>query len=170
MVIEALGLIIIVVAAWYIAAPLLGPAQRRPDADAGESWTELRRRRSTLYREIADLDFDYRTGKVATSDYQEQREEYLSEAAAILRALDTRAGATEGIEPTGVDAEIEREIQQLRGKEQGKEPRGASRARGRACSKRAPRRRAIRPRPHRRPRSEQSLRSTPSASTSESRR
>lgn len=117
MLIDLLGLAIVCVAALYVAYPLLTSRRGLMPADT-EGERDLLRQRDTLYREIADLDFDHRTGKVGEADYREQREEYLEEAAAVLRDLDEQP-AIEGLQrrpplAPEVDDEIEREVQRLR--------------------------------------------------------
>jgi len=115
--IDLLGLAIVCAAAWYVALPLLRarrgvfPVDTEPERD-------LLRQRDTLYREIADLDFDRRTGKVGEEDYREQREEYLEEAATVLRELDERPVPEPPARPvpsiSEFDDEIEREVRRLR--------------------------------------------------------
>ena len=120
MFITVLGLLIILAAAWYIVAPLLGSSPGAVQTDENAQTADLLERRATLYREIADLDFDYRTGKVAGADYDEQREQYLAEAATVLRALDGQSVVPEDVDYTRIDAAIVREVQQLRAQEKGR--------------------------------------------------
>ena len=117
MLIDLLGLVIVCFAALYVAYPLLTARRGLLPADT-DGERDLLRQRDTLYREIADLDFDHRTGKVSEEDYREQREEYLEEAAAVLRELDETPAIDEPqrrppLAPE-VDDEIEREVQRLR--------------------------------------------------------
>lgn len=84
-----------------------------------DDYVELQRRRESLYREIADLDFDYRLGKVGEDDYRNQRVEYLDEAATVLQELDEHY-ATSDIDPIeslldiDPDDPLEREIRSFR--------------------------------------------------------
>lgn len=120
MFITVLGLLIVLAAAWYIVAPLLDSSPGSVQAGENAQTADLLDRRATLYREIADLDFDYRTGKVVGADYHEQREQYLAEAAIVLRALDEQSVVPEDVDYTRIDAEIEREVQELRIQEKGR--------------------------------------------------
>jgi hypothetical protein len=79
--------LIVTVAGLYIAWPLRR-VLKSPEADARTSSADLAARRDTLYREIADLDFDHRLGKVDDRDYETQRGVYLEEASDVLRCLD----------------------------------------------------------------------------------
>jgi hypothetical protein len=115
---EIAGFAIVAAVALYVVWPLI---ERRPAAPAtarvSDEIADLISRRDTLYRELADLDFDHRLGKVDDDDYREQREDYLDEAALVLERLDSAAGAPElgGSLPPARIAEIEAEVRRLRG-------------------------------------------------------
>ncbi len=47
----------------------------------------LVREKEELYRAIADLDFEYSSGKISEKDYQGLRSEYKSKAIAIVKEL-----------------------------------------------------------------------------------
>lgn len=86
--VELIGLLIVAAVAWYVAAPLrAGWRDSHGDLDS-DPRADLQMRRETLYREIADLDFDRRLGKVTEDDYRLERENYVSEAAAVLEELE----------------------------------------------------------------------------------
>lgn len=115
-----LGFLTAAAVAMYVALPLLKPAE--PDSsqwteETADGFDDLIARRNTLYREIADLDFDYQTGKVADADYAVQRTEYVDEAAALLEQLDQRSAASAERQSATreVAAEIEAEVRRLRG-------------------------------------------------------
>ncbi len=63
---------------------------------------ELIDRRDTLFRAMAELEFDRKLGNLAGEEYQRLRADYEVQAMAVLKALDQRA--------TGVDAQIDQEI------------------------------------------------------------
>ena len=67
---------------------------------------DLRARRDRVYAELRDLEFDYRVGKLTTTDYEEARGRLELEAARILQALDVQVRA--------IDDEIEREVREIR--------------------------------------------------------
>ena len=81
-----LGLALLIVAGLYLARPLLTVQP--------ESKTYLTRRqqleeeKEIYLAEIRALDFDHETGKVPPEVYEQQRAQLLSEAAAVLKALD----------------------------------------------------------------------------------
>lgn len=116
--IETLGFAIVAVIAIYVAWPLFSVRRPLSVGSESEALTGLLSRRDTLYREIADLDFDHRVGKVDDEDFQVQREDYLEEAAAILQAIDWTGpaepahGAAKPLSP--LEHEIEEEIRRLR--------------------------------------------------------
>jgi hypothetical protein len=116
MIVDLVGLAIVCMVALFVAYPLL-VARRGPPVPNREAELDLLRQRDTLYREIADLDFDRRTGKVGEEDYREQREEYLEEAATVLQRLDEQPAAASpqlAPAPSSFDDEIEREVRRLR--------------------------------------------------------
>ncbi len=117
---QILGFVIVAVVALFIAWPLL---ERRTAALAGarlsDEVADLLSRRDTLYRELADLDFDHRLGKVDDEDYAQQREDYLDAAALVLLRLDSMPSAPfdQAAPLTSEQQErIEEEIRQLRGR------------------------------------------------------
>ena len=66
--------------------------------------TDLKRRRLVLYENIQDLEFEYRSRKIAAQDYQVLRETYTAEAAQLMTASrEIERGSTE-------EAFIEREV------------------------------------------------------------
>lgn len=77
--------------------------------------TDLKRRRLVLYENIQDLEFEYRSRKIADQDYRVLRDTYTAEAAQLMTASrDIERGTTE-------EAFIEREVaaRRLRTKAQG---------------------------------------------------
>jgi hypothetical protein len=106
--ITLLGLVIVLVAAVFIALPLTRPELAEPDDPAAE----LLERRAAIYRAIADLDLEFGERRISPDDYARQRDEYLEEAASILRQLDE---ATNPL-PSNADRTdaIERELRELR--------------------------------------------------------
>lgn len=112
---EIIGLLLVAAVAWYVASPL----RTRVDADHSDgedALPDLRMRRETLYREIADLDFDRRLGKVSEQDYLVERDMYVTEAAVVLEQIDRayppKLPYDDGPMPS--DAALEDEIRRLR--------------------------------------------------------
>lgn len=102
-----LAIVLAFVAIVFVLYPLFAPVARS-GRQQGEWRVErsLAARRAQLYREIADLDFDFQVGKVAPADYQLLREELLRRAADLLREEDREAEE--------LDRAIEAEVAALR--------------------------------------------------------
>lgn len=88
----ALGVLIIVAA--FVAQPFFAPGAgergsggRRAASEARQR-AELLQERNRLYAAIRDLDFDYKTNKVADDDYALQRHALMAEAVEVLQQLD----------------------------------------------------------------------------------
>ncbi len=93
----AAGLALAVVV--FVARPFL--REPAPVSDVLDEPSELERRRLELVEErdralaaLKELEFDHRTGKVTDDDYRQQVGPLRRSAAAALRALELRAGAT----------------------------------------------------------------------------
>ena len=89
--------IVLPLAAWLIAAPLLGGR-----ADAGTTAEEAERAdleaaRDAKYAEIRDAELDYRTGKLSESDWRELDRRLRKEAVQVLHALDQLPGRGEAV-------------------------------------------------------------------------
>jgi hypothetical protein len=85
--------------ACFVVTPLLAtekeggalPVDVTPLAD-------LKRRRLVLYENIQDLEFEYRSRKIAANDYKALREAYTAEAAQLMTASrDMERGSTEEV-------------------------------------------------------------------------
>src|SRR5574341_439207 len=96
---EALPTIIAIMAAVLVVAYIIQPfitegriGQRRSGERLAAS--DLRRRadvlteRNRIYRAIRELDFEYKTGKVADEDYAEQRHKLVAQGVEALQQLD----------------------------------------------------------------------------------
>jgi ribosomal protein L40E len=90
----------------YVVAPLLATeagGQETVPVDV-TPLIDLKRRRLVVYENMQDLDFEYKSGKIAQNDYQSLRENYTREAAQLM-------AATKELELTKEDdALIEREV------------------------------------------------------------
>ncbi len=71
---------------------------------------DLKRRRLVVYENMQDLDFEYKSGKIAQNDYQALRENYTREAADLMAATKELELSSED------DALIEREVAARRSK------------------------------------------------------
>jgi len=114
--VEALGFLIVAAVAVYVAWPLFKPTSSRLSAIPVDDLADLQSRRQVLYREIADLDFDRRVGKVGEKDYRTERDGYVTEAASLLQQLDRDSLRSRRAlaEMTSIERELEEEIRALR--------------------------------------------------------
>src|SRR6058998_1765143 len=94
-----LAAVLAVLAVVFVARPFL--REPAPPSDRLDEPGELERRRLELVEErdralaaLKELEFDHRTGKVGDDDYRAQVGPLRRSAAAALRALELRAGAT----------------------------------------------------------------------------
>jgi hypothetical protein len=72
---------------WLVGAPLRAGAQAADDADVATR-QGLEAARDAKYREIRELELDYRTGKLSEEDFHALNRQLRAEAVAILRDLD----------------------------------------------------------------------------------
>ena len=96
-----LGVLIAVLAVALVALPFLREPEGADDALAAPG--ELEQRHLALSEErdralaaLKELEFDHRTGKVSDDDYRALVVPLRRRAAETLRALELRAGSTEG--------------------------------------------------------------------------
>lgn len=89
-----MGLIIGVLAVVVVFAFMLAPVvrRRRLEEVEAERWdlgrADLEAQREVIYRDLRDLDFDHRAGKLGDADYQQLRRQLQQRAAAVLMQLD----------------------------------------------------------------------------------
>jgi len=100
----ALFILVVLVVSW----PLFG--RKRPAVRPMSRRDALEHERESIVREIRELDFDYRTGKVNTEDYKQLREARLARGALILREL----AALEGNANSDPEQAIEAQVARLR--------------------------------------------------------
>jgi hypothetical protein len=126
-----LGLALLVLVVMYIARPLLAAGMRSRRQTRPRTRPKTRNRQSLLAQkeallaQIYTLDFDFETGKLPETDYQQQREALMSEATAVLKQLDEMDGEIEAAaaavpeqaasgRKSDPDAEIEAAVARLR--------------------------------------------------------
>ena len=86
-----LSVILITLVLVLVGLPLI----RRTDGrEAADALAEKQRERLTVYyervlRNIRDLDEDHALGKLATGDYEQEREQWAARGVQVLKALDT---------------------------------------------------------------------------------
>ena len=89
--------IVLPLAAWLIAAPLVsGRADAVATAEEAEL-AELEAARDTKYAEIRDAELDYRTGKLSEADWRELDRRLRGEAVQVLHELDELHGRSPAV-------------------------------------------------------------------------
>jgi hypothetical protein len=83
-----LALVIVVLVAWFVTAPLRGRAPERSDDPAVAELADLEARKQAKYREIRDAEADRAAGKLTEEDYQRLDGELRAEAIEILKQID----------------------------------------------------------------------------------
>jgi hypothetical protein len=80
----------------FVLSPLFGKEKEMLDpGSSGETELErLQDRKSIIYRNIKDLEFEYRMGRLSDPDFKQHEAEYKSEAAIILQEME-KLGVTE---------------------------------------------------------------------------
>ena len=81
-----IGLMLAVLAAFFVARPLI-----RPDsavANDESAITDLLARREAAYQILRDLDSDFQSEKLAEDDYRQMRVQALAQAAEVVAQLD----------------------------------------------------------------------------------
>ena len=73
-----------------------------PDTEDASAPAQLARERKRLAEEMAELEFDFQSGKLSESDYLELRRSIESKAATVLQRTDSAAAPTEQISPKTV--------------------------------------------------------------------
>jgi hypothetical protein len=91
-----IGLVIIALAAAYVAAPFFAP-------EAATEWSgstqgpgtrqKLERQKLDAYAAIKEAEFDYRMGKLSDADFAALRGKYSAQALEAIAALDTAQSA-----------------------------------------------------------------------------
>ena len=86
--------IIGILAAVLVLSFVLEPVVRRRQLEEieAERWdlgrADLEAQRDLIYRDLRDLEFDHRVGKLGDADYQQMRRRLQRQAAAVLMQLD----------------------------------------------------------------------------------
>jgi hypothetical protein len=83
-----LALVIVVLVAWFVTAPLRNRAPAERDDPAVAELADLEARKRAKYREIRDAEADRAVGKLTEDDFQRLDRELRAEAIAILKRID----------------------------------------------------------------------------------
>lgn len=104
-----LGLALALLFGAVIAIPLLD--RRRPAVEPPTRLDMLEAERAVVVRNIRELDFDHRTGKIDDADYASLRAELLERGAQLLRDIESARAAEHSRD---FDREIEDQVARLR--------------------------------------------------------
>ena len=79
-------LIVALVTSWLVLAPLLDDSAEALTGTApeGSSGSKAGDMRSAIFRQLEELELDFRSGKIPTAEYQAQRAELYQQAAQQL--------------------------------------------------------------------------------------
>jgi hypothetical protein len=87
-----LAVVIVVLVAWFVTAPLRRRPSADPDDPAAAELVELEARKQAKYRQIRDAETDHAAGKLTDEDYRRLDRELRAEAIAILKRIDRLRG------------------------------------------------------------------------------
>lgn len=90
----------------YVLMPLFKESEAAMDIDllAETELDRLMDRKSVIYRNLKDLEFEYAMGRLSEADYRRLEADYKNDAAGILEKLD-KLGASEDLDKA-MDKEI----------------------------------------------------------------
>ena len=83
-----LALVIVVLVAWFVTAPLRERAPAQSEDPAHAELADLEARKQAKYREIRDAEADRAAGKLTEEDYRRLDRELRAEAIGILKRID----------------------------------------------------------------------------------
>jgi hypothetical protein len=90
-----LALVIVVLVAWFVTAPIRNREQVESDDPAIAELADLEARKQAKYREIRDAEADRASGKLTEEDYRRLDRELRAEAIDILKRIDRLKDARE---------------------------------------------------------------------------
>ena len=83
-----LALVIVVLVAWFVTAPLRDRAPAQRDDPEVAELADLEARKAAKYRQIRDAETDRAAGKLTEEDYRRLDRELRAEAIDILKRID----------------------------------------------------------------------------------
>jgi hypothetical protein len=83
-----LALVIVVLVAWFVTAPLRHRAPATSEDSTVAELADLEARKQAKYREIRDAEADHAAGKLTDEDFRRLDRELRSEAIEILKKID----------------------------------------------------------------------------------
>ncbi len=107
-----LALALVILFGAIVAIPLLD--RKRPAVDRPSPLDVLELERATIVRNVRELDFDQRTGKIYDADYLALRTHQVERGAHILREIAALRSAETGHDHVFAEHEIEEQVARLR--------------------------------------------------------
>ena len=83
-----LALVIVVLVAWFVTAPLRDREPAHDDDPAAAELADLEARKQAKYRQVRDAEADHASGKLTDEDFQRLDRELRAEAIDILKKID----------------------------------------------------------------------------------
>ena len=83
-----LAVVIVVLVAWFVTAPLRHRPSAQPDDPAVAELADLEARKQAKYRQIRDAESDRAAGKLTEEDFRRLDGELRAEAVEILKRID----------------------------------------------------------------------------------
>jgi hypothetical protein len=83
-----LALVIVVLVAWFVTAPLRNRTPTETEDPAVAELADLEARKQAKYRQIRDAETDHAAGKLTDEDFQRLDRELRAEAIEILKKID----------------------------------------------------------------------------------
>ncbi len=120
-----LGMALFIIVILFVARPLL--TAKPAESPRANERRRLIQQKEAILDEIQELDFDHETGKVPTDVYEGQRAYLMTQAAAVLQALDEIAEETNEDMRRQIETAIKRRRHQVT-------PAAASNGRGSFCT------------------------------------
>lgn len=84
----AIAVVLSLIVIAYIGYPFYQARQKKISFELNHRAEELETRKSEIYAAIKDIEFDYQMGKLSEEDYRELRNQYRSQAVALLKEID----------------------------------------------------------------------------------
>ena len=121
-----IALLLAIIPAIAVLYPVLrGPGSNTPEEDEGTPQAELARRWDAALAGLRTTELEHAVGNLPDEDYRWLREQYMTEAALVMKALEL-----EESQERALLSRIEHEVQQTRAQSLGAEGKGPEKAAG----------------------------------------
>lgn len=105
-----LGMLIVLVALYFIAAPFLSENEPMPAAAIPKDEDGFEKQKESVFTTLNELEFDFRMKKISEDDYRVLKNKYKSQAISVLKSeedLDTLIGRKQ----IRIDAEMAKKLE-----------------------------------------------------------